>query len=196
MRVFSFCTVIAVLLVASSPAWAQGCIELNGAYTLPVKDFNNLADPGGGGSLELFFPGSSNFQIGAHIGYNWFAHDTNFTGGNTRILELVPSYRISLLPTDYGANIFIQAGYGWYKWNMKNKQHNVTINKFNKTDAGYYGAVGLVGRLSEHILLTVMPQYHVIRVDNPVIDNIRYWSFNIGLQFEPGRHQQQKGGYY
>ena len=73
-----------------------------------------------------------------------------------------------------GVNLFLQGGYGWYNWSLRTDNNNTTVDRYKGTDPGFYGAAGLVGRISEHVALAVVPQYHLIPVVNPVLDDM-YW---------------------
>ena len=189
MKSLRIIAILATVILIPAMAYGQGSIGLSGTYVNPVKHLKTIADPGGGGSLDLFVPVVEEyFGIGGRVAYNVFnANEDTFTEGDTKVLELVPSIRFNFVPTYYDMNLFIQAGYGWYRWSVNTEIDNETIDDFDHTDLGGYVGIGILGRISDRVSLVIQPQYHVINSSdrNELDDNdLQYWSFNIGIQFE------------
>ena len=189
MKSLRICAILAALVLVPAIANGQGSIGLSGTYVDPVKHLNTLADPGAGGGVEVFVSVVEEYLgIGGRVAYNQFdVNSDTFTSGKTKVLELVPSLRLNLVPNYYKMNLFIQAGYGWYKWSVNNKINDETINKFDHTDNGGYVGVGIQGRISDRVSVVVEPQYHMINSSHrSQLDkkDLQYWSFNLGIQFE------------
>jgi hypothetical protein len=188
MKALRIAVILAIAMVIPVLAWGQtASLSLMGTGTLPVKELDNFTDPGGGGAVEVFIPLLTSYlHIGGRVAYNTLDNDSDRGNkGRSWIWEFVPALRLQMMENESDLNAYIEGGYGWYRWKIRNEINGTNRDNFKHTDDGGFVAVGMVGRLGEHVNLVVQPQYNMINTSDraQVNDNdLFYWSFNVGIQ--------------